>query len=67
MSLEAIKRATNEEKQPYPLQLWYMAAGTCGCSKGTALLMLIVGLLAMVTIALTVMVLRGIGIVLALV
>lgn len=65
--LEAMARAKNDEKQPYPLIVWYKAAGKCGCSKGTALLLLIVGLLALVTVALTVLVLRGIGIVLALV
>ena len=64
---EAMARMKVKEKQPWMLGVWYSGTGALGCSRGMALLMLIVGLLVCVTIGLTVMILRGIGIVIALV
>ena len=59
-------KGNNNPVNPYVLSLWYRVTGACGCKKGMALLVIIVGLLTFVTMALTIMILRGIGIVVAL-
>ena len=53
-----------DDQQPYLLR--YASCLPCGCTKGTALRITIVGLLAAVMMALTVVVLCGVGIVVAL-
>jgi hypothetical protein len=53
-----------DDQQPYLLR--YASCLRCGCTKGTALRITIVGLLAAVMMALTVVVLCGVGIVVAL-
>ena len=63
---EAMARQRVDEQQPYLLRAWYACWLRCGCTKGMALLVLIVGLLALVMMSMTVLVLRGIGIVVAL-
>jgi hypothetical protein len=51
------------KNQPLVLQYYYWCLTSIGTSRGTALLLLIVGLLSLVTMVLTVCILRGIGIV----
>lgn len=54
------------KNQPVVLQYYYWCLTSIGTSRGTALLLLIVGLLSLVMLVLTVCILRGIGIVMAL-
>lgn len=63
----AMSRENMEEKnQPLALYYYYLCFEMIGTSRGTALLLLIVGLLSLVTTVLTVCVLRAIGIIMAL-
>ena len=62
----SIRPLHDTKNQPLVLQYYYWCLTSIGTSRGTALLVLIIGLLSLVTMMVTICILRGIGIIMAL-